>query len=596
MAIAEAAPVLTPAAVESADPRDLMVFLVDLSPTDIAAMDRCEAEAFALACDRARAALDARQSLAMDTLASRVDEDLQRRRQEVAAERPDGGGPAHPGPDLHGFVASMLAPGLHCSTHTVQRRLEADRWLVCAAESTFQALWDGDLDRSRADSVVEVARGLDCELWARFEALVLETTVDPVTGELTLVSEEVKALSRSQLARRAARIARHLDPDSGPRAARAARDQRKVVVRPDRHTPGLALWKAYLPSEVSEKMAAAVDALAGQYAKAHPGTGMDGHRADALADLVLGNAEVTTVVELVVPVLPLQAPHAAGPASLGGPLSELRPFTATAVGTDEASDADGSAGTLSWIIPGVVDDPRHGVLLPEAIRELLSKPETVVRLARLDPDGSITQDPKAYRPSASTRRRVRARDGICRFPGCATPAARTDTDHVVPHPTGPTEHTNLISLCRTHHLFKHHSGWKPTLAADGTVTWTAPDGRTWTTHPRPHDLRDELTLLDRIDPETAHHLRRGWYPGLPPGMSLADLTLAEHHLPDDPPDTGHTPDAPPDWQDLDQHLPDIPVTDRDAWGLVQHPGMMPPGAAVASVLERHFERRLAQAA
>ncbi len=449
-----------------------------------------------LACDRVMSAFDGRRALAMDTLASRVDEDLQRRaheqrqRAEAAAEAfaargeafgAVGSVPAHPGPELHGFVASMLAPGLHCSTRTVRRRLEADRRLVCITESTHQALWDGDLDQPRADAVAEAAQSVDADLWSRFEALVLETTVDPVTGEVTLVSEAVKAMSRAQFARRAARIARALDPDSGARAAGLARDQRTVVVRPNRHHPGMATWTAHLPSEVSQQMAAAVDALAGQYAKAHPGTGIDGHRADALADLVLGNAEIRTVVELLVPVLPA---HSEG---TRGALGQLNPVTATLTGS-------GSDDGISWIIPGQVDDPRHGSLLPEVIAQLLADPDIVIRLARLDPDGSITQDPRAYRPSASTRRRVRARDGSCRFPGCATPAARTDTDHVVPHPTGPTEHTNLISLCRTHHLFKHHGGWKPTLAADGTVTWTAPDGRTWTTHPRPHDLRDELTL------------------------------------------------------------------------------------------------------
>lgn len=443
----------------------------------------------------------------------------------------------HPGPDLHGFVASMLAPSLHCATRTVRRRVEAARRLVCTAESTFQALWDADLDQARADAVADAARSVAPDLWPRFEALVLETTVDPVTGEVALVSDAVKRLSRAELARRAARVARTLDQASHDRAAGLARDQRTVVVRPNRHLPGLASWTAHLPTGVSQQMAAAVDALAGQYARAHPGTGIDGHRADALADLVLGNAQVTTVVELLVPVLPAHPGDPAPTAATRGPLGQLRPVTATTV-SPPAGDAPG-AGAVAWLVPGVVDDPRHGVLVPQAVAALLSNSATVLRLARLDPDGSITQDPTAYRPSAATRRRVRARDGSCRFPGCATPAARTDTDHVVPHPHGPTAHANLISLCRTHHLFKHHGGWTPALAPDGTVTWTAPDHRTWTTHPRPHQLRAELTLLERTDPDTGHHLRRGWYPGLPPGMSLADLTRAEHHLPDDPPETDH---------------------------------------------------------
>jgi hypothetical protein len=217
------------------------------------------------------------------------------------------------------------------------------------------------------------------------------------------------------------------------------------------------------------------------------------------------------------------------------------------------------------------------------VASLLADPDVLIRLARLDPDGSITQDPTAYRPAASTRRRVRSRDGHCRFPGCHTPAARCDLDHVVPHPLGPTEHTNLIALCRTHHRFKHHSRWIPTLHPGGTVTWAAPDGRAWTTHPAPHDLRAELNLLERVDPEVAHHLRRGWVPGLPPGMSLADLALTEAALPDDPPDGDVTREPPPDWQALDRQALDAYLPE-------------PVSIRAGSVLERHFDHLVALAA
>ncbi|TQJ49367.1 hypothetical protein FBY26_1049 [Phycicoccus sp. SLBN-51] len=531
-AAATAAGVFSPAAVECADPRDLMATLAAMSQREVAALPADQAEGYVLACDRVVAAIRGRQAVAMDTLAARVDEDLQRRTHDKRRERV----PVHPGPDLHGFVASMLAPGLHCSTRTVRWRLEADRRLACFTESTHQALWDGDLDLPRADAVAEAARSVDPDLWPRFEALVLETTVDPVTGEITLVSEEVRRMSRSTFARRAARIARTLDPASQCKAVEQAREQRRVVIRADRHQPGMAVWTAHLPADVSQRMAAAVDALAGQYAKANPGTSIDSRRADALTALVLGNAEIKTVVELLVPVLPTRDQAAAARGALG----QLNPVTATLTepgGTSTSDDATSDGGAVAnddevaWVIPGQVDDPRHGALLPEVIAQLLADPDVIIRLARLDLDGSITQDPQAYRPSASTRRRVRARDGSCRFPGCHTPAARTDTDHVLAHPHGPTDHTNLISLCRTHHLFKHHSRWRPALAADGTVVWTAPDGRTFTTHPRPHDLRDDLNPPEHPDPETGHQLRRGWYPGLPPGMSLADLATAEAQLP-----------------------------------------------------------------
>jgi hypothetical protein len=564
--------------VETADPLALMGRVAGLSRGEIETMSAGQAEAFVIACERVKAVVDGRQVLALDTLAARVDEDVQRRAQQEREDARARVAARKPGPDVHGLVASLLAPGLHCSTRAVRARLEAARRLVRTAESTFRALWDGDLDRPRADAVTEAAQQVDPDLWERFEALVLETSVDEVTGEVALVSQEVQALSRAQLARRAGRIARTLDPESQQRAAALAHDRRRVLIRPDRHQPGLAAWTAHLPTEVSQRMASAVDALAGQYAKAHPGTGLDGHRADALADLVLGNATITTTVELLIPVLPAYRAAAAAPVATKGALGQLNPLTATLV---PVADTDGQA--VSWVIPGVVDDPRHGTLLHQVVATMLADPDVLIRLARLDPDGSLTQDPTAYRPTASTRRRVRSRDGHCRFPGCHTPAARCDLDHVVPHPVGPTVHTNLIALCRTHHRFKHHAGWRPDLADDGTVTWTAPDRRTWTTHPAPHDLRAELNLLKQIDPGVAHDLRRGWVPGLPPGMSLADLALTEAALLDDPPDADVTPEPPPDWEALDWKAPDAYLPE-------------PVSIRAGSSLERHFDHLIALAA
>ena len=84
---------------------------------------------------------------------------------------------------------------------------------------------------------------------------------------------------------------------------------------------------------------------------------------------------------------------------------------------------------------------------------------------------------------------MRARDGTCRYPGCATPAARCDLDHVIAYPAGPTSAANLQSLCRAHHGFKHHGGWTVTMTPEGVCTWTAPNGRSHTTHP--HNLHDD---------------------------------------------------------------------------------------------------------
>ena len=113
-------------------------------------------------------------------------------------------------------------------------------------------------------------------------------------------------------------------------------------------------------------------------------------------------------------------------------------------------------------------------------------------------------------------KRVKARDRRCRFPGCTVAAVFCDLDHVRPWPTGPTADTNLICLCRRHHRVKQRPGWRVTLAADGTLTWTDPTGRVRTTAPA-----DALTCTVLSGAATP-----------PPAPASASITRT--HLPDGP--------------------------------------------------------------
>ncbi len=90
-----------------------------------------------------------------------------------------------------------------------------------------------------------------------------------------------------------------------------------------------------------------------------------------------------------------------------------------------------------------------------------------------------------YRPSAAVVRFIRCRDLTCRFPGCTMAAEFCDIDHVVPYPIGATHPSNLLCLCRKHHHLKTFwtGDWSLTLQSDGVAVWTAPTGRTYTTHP-----------------------------------------------------------------------------------------------------------------
>lgn len=66
----------------------------------------------------------------------------------------------------------------------------------------------------------------------------------------------------------------------------------------------------------------------------------------------------------------------------------------------------------------------------------------------------------------------------------AIDAAYADFDHTVPWPAGPTHASGGKLLCRRHHLAKTFwPGWSEIQHPDGTVIWTTPTGRTYTTKP-----------------------------------------------------------------------------------------------------------------
>ena len=136
-----------------------------------------------------------------------------------------------------------------------------------------------------------------------------------------------------------------------------------------------------------------------------------------------------------------------------------------------------------------VEVARVGLIPTEALARLLTDPDTRFRAVLHDPDtgGLLAVDARVYRPTEATARFVRRRDGTCRFPGCATPADRSDLDHVTTFATGgDTTPPNLITLCRRHHRLKHHGGWTLSMTPAGVATWTNGIGQSYLTHPLDH--------------------------------------------------------------------------------------------------------------
>jgi hypothetical protein len=200
------------------------------------------------------------------------------------------------------------------------------------------------------------------------------------------------------------------------------------------------------------------------------------HRAEALADLVLGHAQVTAHLDLVIDLPTLQhlAAEAAMPA-VG--------VVAAAPAAPSAETPSGPAGAASLRGAGAID--------AGMVADLLADPAIAVTMRRLvvDPVTGHLLDVgrRSYAVPDALRRFVSTRDQYCRFPGCRRRAERCQVDHAVPwEDGGGTGPANLGALCLRHHQLKTHGGWAiHGSGPDGSCTWRSPTGRVYEHPPEP---------------------------------------------------------------------------------------------------------------
>lgn len=130
-------------------------------------------------------------------------------------------------------------------------------------------------------------------------------------------------------------------------------------------------------------------------------------------------------------------------------------------------------------------DPDLAAALRRALVELATSGGTI-------PD--LTTD--GYVPSEALGRLIDLRDVTSVFPGDSTPARRSERDHRLPYPLGPTEEWNLQNLSKRWHRAKH-TRWRTRLLDDSTIEWVSPSRGVY--HRRP---------------------KRTVPPQIPPGMTL----------------------------------------------------------------------------
>lgn len=332
-------------------------------------------------------------------------------------------------------VAAEIGAALRLSDRTVQRRLTEAERLTTRFPSTFAAFGEGRISQAHAEVIAAAGdRIVDDAGRALFEQAVL------------VVAERE---SPNRVKPIAAVLAERAMPSSLAERHETARAGRRVEVRD--LDDGMALLLATLPAALAHGIRARVSSMATAVRDAEPAESRthDELRADLLADLALTGAP---------------AGHDASSV-----LGEIRAEVHVTVPALSLAGASERPAVVEGAAPIDPDTARRLCETAPGWERVLTHPVTGAVLA-VD----------RYRPSAELRRTLRARDQRCRFPGCRVPARQCDIDHVHDHAHGgATAEDNLAHVCRRHHVLKHHTAWTVVLAADRTLTWTSPTGRSY---------------------------------------------------------------------------------------------------------------------
>ena len=203
-------------------------------------------------------------------------------------------------------------------------------------------------------------------------------------------------------------------------------DNRYLEIEPGA-SAGMAVFSGHIHAADGAALDQRLDALAATVCEHDPRTAVQ-RRADACGPLARGEASLAC--QCGRDACPAVSERAAAASAVIHVLAEQ----ATLEGTSDK--------------PGYL--PGFGILPAESVREVAQtatlKPLTI-------PTG-VAPDP-GYRPSAATREFIRWRDLTCRWPGCDRPADKSDIDHTVPYPVGPTHPSNNKCYCRIQQRQRH---------------------------------------------------------------------------------------------------------------------------------------------
>jgi hypothetical protein len=419
----------------------------------------------------------------------------------------------------------LVAAGVFAARHEAGPGSETERWCVedfdaAAAEVAAElglSRFRAEADMSRGLTLIQrlprlAQRFLAGEVDLRVIAIIdTRTTLvqDPdVLAELDARLAEAaprwNALSQAKLTEIVDWLVVELDPEA-KRVARDRREDRHVEITPGEH--GL--------SEIHGRLSAT------------DGAALD-KRLDAIAATVCRDDPRTTAQRRVDGLMTLSEFRQSLDCQCG---QEQCP----AAGAGAADEADAATPTPAPVAPtqvivhvlaeqatveGTCDAaylPGHGPVPAATVRELVDTGRAKTRPLTV-PTADTPPEP-GYRPSRALSAFLMFRDLTCRFPGCSHPAEKCDYDHTVPWPQGRTHPSDLKAYCRHHHLLKTFwggpGGWHDAQHPDGTIEFTSPSGRRYTTTPL------GASFFPRLGTPTGDHQPRGAPPPDSPAKTWA---------------------------------------------------------------------------
>ena len=235
------------------------------------------------------------------------------------------------------FASDCFGPMLSMSPSAAGRKVETAVALASRLPVTLGAMCAGDLDSWRATIIATELVEASEQSCAQVEALIFPAVLGECPGAVT---------------RRVRRVLAAVDADAVRAKAAKERLERFVKAYPSR-VAGLTMWVASLPAADSAACWAAIDDLAHRMRGDDPSRTLGQCRADALVDLMLGNATVSTTVTLMIPVqtMTVDEPDDALERDL---LARAGPDTAAATGQDRPPSGGrvrpGPAGG-GWVPP-----------------------------------------------------------------------------------------------------------------------------------------------------------------------------------------------------------------------------------------------------